>query len=513
MKPLTIMAGVAALLCLTAVSARAATLTNWARGGVATQSSTYPGGDADKAIDGNYSGWWTDGSITHTADSENTAEAHPWWQVELPESKPIAHLHVWFRDDCCQVRNDNLRIVIYSSTNLATRVVLWETNTLAWAGVVPRELGFDISPPVNGRVIYVDHTPDQVTDNFVCLSEVEAFDQPLTAVRNHALESNGAIATSSSCYVSDCTLYGPQQAIDGNLHGATSIAGWAWAYSAPDNTAGVDPLPTWQVDLATPQTVGSVVLWPRRDRTLTRFLNIRVTVMNQSGGTLYKQLFAIQPSGPKYVINFAPALANAKTVKIETTDATPDKFLNLPEVQVFAPLGTAPALTFTTDLQPITINENLVPTFGPVAVAVDGGIRPEDISYRWFRNGVEIPDMAGSWIKSYTLPGRAGPSSNGDKYKVLASVSGHGVYSSEVVLTVTTDTIPPVLQAANGDATFKKVRVWFSEPLDTVSAQTASNYQMSGGVTVISAALSAPAGSTGDNIVELVTSADRKSVV
>ena len=26
-------------------------------------------------------------------------------------------------------------------------------------------------------------------------------------------------ATSSSCYVSDCTLYGPQQAIDGNLHG------------------------------------------------------------------------------------------------------------------------------------------------------------------------------------------------------------------------------------------------------------------------------------------------------
>jgi len=507
MKPHTIMAGVAALLCLTAVSARAATLTNWARGGTATQSSTYPGGDASKAIDGNYSGWWTDGSITHTADSENTAEAHPWWQVELPEAKPIAHLHVWFRDDCCQARNDNLRIVIYSSTNLATRVVLWETNTLAMTGSVPRELGFDITPPVNGRVIYVDHTPDQVTQNFVCLSEVEAFDQPLTAVRNHALESNGGVATSSSCYVSDCTLYGPQQAIDGNLHGATSIAAWPWAYSAPDNTAGADPLPTWQVDLAAPQTVGSVVLWPRRDRTFARYTNIRLSVLNQSQGTLYQQVFTIQPSGPKFVVNFAPALANAKTVKIETTDATPDKFLNLPEVQVFAPLATAPALTFTTNLQPITINENLVPTFGPVAVAVDGGIRPEDISYRWFRNGVEIPNMAGSWIKSYTVPGRVGPSSNGDKYKVLASVSGHGVFSAEVALTVTADTIPPVLQGANGDATFKKVRVVFSEPLDTASAQTASNYQMSGGVTVISAALSAAAGSTGDNIVELVTSA------
>lgn len=139
---------------------------------------------------------------------------------------------------------------------------------------------------------------------------MEAFDQPLTAVRNHALESNGGVATSSSCYVSDCTLYGPQQAIDGNLHGATSIAAWPWAYSAPDDTAGVDPLPTWQVDLAAPQTVGSVVLWPRRDRTFSRYSNIRLTVLNQNQGTLYQQVFTIQPSGPKFVVNFSPALSD-----------------------------------------------------------------------------------------------------------------------------------------------------------------------------------------------------------
>ena len=148
-----------------------------------------------------------------------------------------------------------------------------------------------------------------------------------------------------------------------------------------------------------------------------------------------------------------------------------------------------------------------MPTFGPVAVTVDGGIRPEDISYRWFRNGVEIPNMAGSWMKSYTLPSRATPANNGDKYKVLASVSGHGVFSTEVTLTVTADTTPPVLQYATGNNSFNKVRVWFSEPMDPVSAQTASNYQLSGGLTITSATLSAPAGSPGDNIVDLVTSA------
>lgn len=500
---------VTALLCLTALSAKAATLNNWARAGIATQSSTYPGGDASKAIDGNTSGWWTDGSITHTADSENNDTSRPWWQVDLQETKPIAHLHIWFRDDCCQSRNNHLRIVILDRPDFATGVKLWETNTVAWTDAVPRELGFDLTPAVNGRAIYVDHLEehDRVGDgNFICISELEAFDQIPVTVQNYALIDNGGVATSSSCYVSDCTLYGPNQAIDGNLHGATSITGWPWAYSAPDNTAGVDPLPWWQVDLSSAQTVGSVVIWPRRDRTFARYDDIRLTVANQGGTALYQQQFTIQPVGPKFVVNFVPALTGAKTVKIETTDDTADKFLNLPEVQVFAPLPSAPAITFTTDLQPISLNEGQTATLGPVAVTVDGAIRPEDISYRWFRNGVEIPNMAGSWIKSYTT-GRILPSNNGDKYKVQASVSGHGVFSTEVALTVTADTTPPALLYANGDITFKKVRVWFSEPVDPVTAQTVANYQVSGGVTITSATLVAPSGSVGDNQVDLVTSA------
>ena len=505
MKNLTPITSVAALLCLSALSAKAASLTNWARAGVATQSTTYNAqAEASRAIDGNTLGGWSDATTTHTADSENTADGSPWWQVDLQEAKPIGHLHFWFREDCCFARNDNLRIVIFDSTNVTTRVVLWETNNVAMNGAMPRDIGFDLTPAVSGRVVYVQHLPEQDTDNYVCLTEAEVFNQPLTALDNYARQGT---ATSSSCYISDCEWYGPQQAIDGNHHGMTSVTGWPFAYSAPDDIAGVDPLPWWQLDLAAAQTVGSVVLWPRHDRTYARYDDIRLTVAGANNATLYQQVFTIQPSGPKFVVNFVPPLANAKTVKIETTDATADKFLNLPEVEVFAPLAPAPTITFPTNLQPISITENLVPTFGPVAVTVDGGVRPEDVSYRWYRNGVEMPGLAGSWLPSYTTPSRVGPSSSGDKYKVQVSVSGYGIVSEEVVLTVTADTTPPVLQYANGDLSFTKVRVWFSEPVNPTTAQTASNYQLSGGATVSSATLSAPVGNAGDNIVDLVTSA------
>ena len=53
---------------------------------------------------------------------------------------------------------------------------------------------------------------------------------------------------------------------------------------------------------------------------------------------------------------------------------------------------------------------------------------------------------------------------------------------------------------------FFSTSVRLSEPLDLTTAQTAANYQISGGVTVTSATLSAPPGNPGDNVVILVTS-------
>ena len=475
----TVAACSVALLVLQAVSAKATTLTNWARAGTATQSTTYNAQSvASKAIDGNNSGLWGDASISHTADGDPA----PWWQVDLKSLKPIGHIHMWFREECCWARNDDLRIVIYDSTNTTTRVVLWETNNLMYpTGLGPRDIGFDVTPVVNGGVVYVEHGPT-ASDTHICFAEIEVFNQALVAPMNFALQDNGGSASSSSCYVSDCTLYGPQQAIDGNHFGITSAN--PFGYSAPDNTAGVDPLPWWRVDLASPSTIGSVVLWPRRDRTYARFQNIRLTMGTVSSNLLYQQEFTIQPSGPKFVVNIVPPVANAQFLLIETTTSTPDAFLNLPEVELFAPLASAPTITFTTNLQNITMQQNLPLTIGPVAAVVDGGNRPENISYRWYRNGVAIPNMAGSWLTAYTAPSLAALTNSGDKYKVQASVSGYGVFSFEATLTVTNDITPPTIVTNQVTVTDQiRVVMLFSELIDPATATNLSNYVLSGGPT------------------------------
>src|SRR5262249_14429432 len=107
---------------------------------------------------------------------------------------------------------------------------------------------------------------------------------------------------------------------------------------------------------------------------------------------------------------------------------------------------------------------------------------------------------------SYTLD-RVPFAANGSKYSLKATSTLGSATSQQATLTVTPLSKPLVLQYATGNRTFNGVRVWFSDPLDPVTAQTASNYKLSGGVNVTSATLVAPKGSVGDNMVDLVTSA------
>jgi hypothetical protein len=474
-----------ALLGLAAFSTKADTLTNWARTGTATQSTTTSGGLASRGIDGNTSGSWGEGSTTHTGNA-----ATEWWQVDLGGIKPIGHIRLWFREDCCHARNENLRIVVYDSTNVATRVVLWETNNAyitAGGYTTPRDLGFDLPTIVNGRVVYVAHLAG--LPDYISLSECEVFNQPLAfdTLTNHARDLS-AYALSSSIYQGNVNLYGAQQAHDGNRMGLSGVNNgvYQWGYSAPDDFPGVDPLPWWQLELPAEQAVGSIVLWPRRDRTATRFLDIKLELLNGSGVVVHEHIYGVQPAGSKYVINFAPAITSVKTVKLSTTDTTPDKFLNLPEVEIFAPLASAPTLTFATNL-PAAITTEAGVTFplGPVAVNVDGGIRPEEISYRWYKNGTAIPGAAGSWLRSYTTPPLL---ASGDIYKVQASVPGHGVLSSEV--TVTTTNNPPVITTNYFVVTDSiRMHLLFSKPVVPATATNPANFTLDGGPTVDSVTL------------------------
>lgn len=123
------------------------------------------------------------------------------------------------------------------------------------------------------------------------------------------------------------------------------------------------------------------------------------------------------------------------------------------------------------------------------------------LRYQWRRNG---EDLMGS--TSAELSFAAITIADAGSYDVVVSNDHGSVTSSPVTLTVRpADTVPPVLQYAAGSETLDRVRVWFSEPLDAASAQSPANYQVSGGLAVVSATLSAPPGNPGDNIVVLTT--------
>ncbi|MFN9552273.1 MAG: DUF1553 domain-containing protein [Pirellulaceae bacterium] len=67
---------------------------NIAVGGKASQSSTDFAGPPEKAIDGTTDGRYDVGSTTHSAISDN-----PWWELELPEAKPIDSVVLHNRTD------------------------------------------------------------------------------------------------------------------------------------------------------------------------------------------------------------------------------------------------------------------------------------------------------------------------------------------------------------------------------------------------------------------------------
>lgn len=76
-------------------------LQNVAVGADAEQSSTAYGGVAARAVDGNTSGSFGSGSVTHTAED---GSPEPYWQVDLGESYTPEQIAVWNRSDCCAAR-------------------------------------------------------------------------------------------------------------------------------------------------------------------------------------------------------------------------------------------------------------------------------------------------------------------------------------------------------------------------------------------------------------------------
>lgn len=107
---------------------------NLALQGTATQISTLRDSLASLAIDGNRSGRYATGSVTHTQTEEQ-----PWWRLDLGRVRPVTKLVVHNRSDCCGERLAPARILLED-----------ETGTIVWEGAIgtaASKYEFDVTRP------------------------------------------------------------------------------------------------------------------------------------------------------------------------------------------------------------------------------------------------------------------------------------------------------------------------------------------------------------------------------
>jgi F5/8 type C domain len=229
---------------------------NWARGGIASQSTTNFGGDAARGNDGNVSGAYGDGSVTHTDG------AGAFWQVDLGTPRPIDQIVLWNRTDCCGFRLTNFRVSALDSVDTE----VWGQNFYTAGGNVG--LNEIINTPSGTsaskvKVAFLDANP------FLSLAEVQVLNIVPAAYANVAL---GKTASQSSLG------YGgtPDRAVDGNTSGQ---------YGDNSVTHTDDLTPTgapvfWEVDLAGDFSINEIALYNRTDCCSGRLSNFRLSVFD-----------------------------------------------------------------------------------------------------------------------------------------------------------------------------------------------------------------------------------------
>ena len=128
-----------------------------------------------------------------------------------------------------------------------------------------------------------------------------------------------------------------------------------------------------------------------------------------------------------------------------------------------------------------------------VEAAAPGLSYPYALMYQWQKNGV---DMAGETKPTYVTPILT--TSDNATYKCIVTQPGYqSTSTANLQLTVVEDVTPPTVVRVVGSGSLDTVTVSFSEPIEPNSAQTPSNYSLSGGLTISGATVDA----SGTNVV------------
>ncbi|MBD0833783.1 BT_3987 domain-containing protein [Aestuariibaculum sediminum] len=140
---------------------------NIAIGKPTMQSSTISGAISSRAVDGNTSGFWSNGSVSHTGNA-----GEEWWEVDLEKVSPfIQEVILYNRQDCCSERLVDFYVFVsdipFESNSVADILNQEGVYSYFHAGVA----GYQTIIPVTrtGRYVRV-----QLTGNtYLSLAEVE----------------------------------------------------------------------------------------------------------------------------------------------------------------------------------------------------------------------------------------------------------------------------------------------------------------------------------------------------
>ena len=141
----------------------------------AVQSSKN-GGVADLAVDGNRSGVFAEGSVTHTG-----TESGAWLEIDLGESRPVGAVQLWNRTEVPQRLSDYWLTISNNSASPVTKkaIPLEQTGPDLWQKrikVMPKPSLTIDTPGAVGRYVRVQLARETANpENILSLAEVEVY--------------------------------------------------------------------------------------------------------------------------------------------------------------------------------------------------------------------------------------------------------------------------------------------------------------------------------------------------
>jgi len=236
--------------------AQAQTQTNIARGKPAMQTSTQPGGEASRAVDGNRDPDYTKGGASHTASISHDQ----YWQVDLQGTFAISE------------------IKIFNTTNdmkFGESLQIWAGNTLVWTAPIPfhsaaatKEIGlvatFAVPPNIAGTHVRVTNRANWALS--IAEVEVAGVQLQMTLAQAEAqakaqelarvLEERKTNIARGKPAMQTTTGWGGEasRAVDGNKDGM-------YTRNSVTSTGGIDAAQYWQVNLEGKFVINGVNIW------------------------------------------------------------------------------------------------------------------------------------------------------------------------------------------------------------------------------------------------------------